>query len=190
MDTAATKLAGQTVELLVPQGLRDQHAAERTGYAAKPCSRKMGMHPDLTLSGLRKDGSTFPVEIALIPIDTAGTLYSGSGVLVYAAVRDMTERMRMEEALRENLSQLLAAQRIQEHLLPNHPPVLPGFDIAGALHPAEFAAGDHFDFLAMPEQCLGVLVADVTPARSRPCHPHGFDPCLPPLLRGDPRGSR
>jgi sigma-B regulation protein RsbU (phosphoserine phosphatase) len=115
----------------------------------------MGMYPSLDLSGLRKDGSQFPAEIALNPITTE------SGVLVYAAIRDMTERRQMEDALRENRSQLLAAQRIQEHLLPDRPPLLPGFDIAGALHPAEFAAGDHFDFLAMPEQCLGVVVADV-----------------------------
>jgi sigma-B regulation protein RsbU (phosphoserine phosphatase) len=148
------ELAGQTVELLVPRGLHDQHVADRTAYAAKPRPRKMGMH--LSLSGLRKDGSEFPAEIALTPIET------DSGLLVYAAIRDMTDRTRMEKALRENLSQLLAAQRIQEHLLPDHPPVLPGFDIAGALYPAEFAAGDHFDFLAMPEERLGVVVADVT----------------------------
>ncbi len=39
--------------------------------------------------------------------------------------------------------------------------MLPGFDIAGALYPAEFAAGDHFDFLTMPDQCIGIVVADV-----------------------------
>ncbi len=149
------ELAGQTVDLLVPHGLRNRHAAERMEYAAQPRSRQMGMHPGLELRGLRKDGSEFPAEIALSPIETE------AGVLVYAAIRDMTERRRMEEALRENLSQLLAAQRIQAHLLPDHPPLLPGFDIAGALHPAEFAAGDHYDFLAMPDQCIGVVVADV-----------------------------
>jgi sigma-B regulation protein RsbU (phosphoserine phosphatase) len=147
-------LAGQAVELLVPCGLRDQHVADRTAYARTPRSRKMGAH--LSLNGLRKDGSEFPAEIALTPIETE------SGMLVYAAIRDMTERTRMENALRENLSQMLAAQRIQEHLLPDRPPVLPGFDIAGALYPAEFAAGDHFDFLAMPDQCIGFVVADVT----------------------------
>ena len=147
------ELLGQTVELLVPQGRRDQHVADRTAYDARPRPRKMGEHP--SLSGRRKDGSEFPVEIALSPIETE------SGVLVYAAIRDMTERTQMEKALRENVSQLLAAQRIQEHLLPDHPPVLPGFDIAGDLYPAEFAAGDHFDFLTMPDECLGVVVADV-----------------------------
>lgn len=150
------ELRGQMVELLVPHGLRERHAADRVDYAAKPRPRKMGVHPGLQLNGLRKNGSEFPAEIALSPIET------DSGVMVYAAIRDMTERKRMEETLRENRSQLLAAQRIQEHLLPDHPPLLPGFDIAGELHPAEFAAGDHFDFLAMPDQCMGVVVADVT----------------------------
>jgi PAS domain S-box-containing protein len=156
------ELGGKTVERLVPRGLRDQHVADRTIYAAKPRSRKMGAR--LSLSGLRKDGSEFPAEIALTPIETE------SGVLVYAAIRDMTDRARMEKALRENLSQMLAAQRIQEHLLPDHPPVLPGFDIAGASYPAEFAAGDHFDFLTMPDQCIGIVVADVAG--------HGIGPAI------------
>ena len=147
------ELLGQTVELLVPHALRDQHAADRAVYTAKPWSRMMGMHP--SLSGLRKDGSEFPAEIALSPIETE------SGLLVYAAIRDVTERTRIEKALRENMAEQLAAQRIQEHLLPDHPPVLPGFDIAGSLYPAEFVAGDHFDFLTMPNQCIGIVVADV-----------------------------
>lgn len=148
------ELLGQIVELLVPPALRERHVPERAAYAVLPRLRKMGKHP--ALSGLRKDGSEFPAEIALSPIETE------SGVLVYAAIRDVTERLRMEKTLRENLSQLLAAQRIQEHLLPEHPPVLPGFDVAGSLYPAEFAAGDHFDFLTMPDHCTGIVVADVT----------------------------
>lgn len=147
------ELLGQAVELLVPHCLRQQHVADRAVYSTKPRLRIMGMHP--SLSGLRKDGSEFAAEIALCPIETE------SGVLVYAAIRDITERTRMEKTVRENLSQLLAAQRIQEHLLPDHPPVLPGFDIAGSLYPAEFASGDHFDFVTMPDHCIGVVVADV-----------------------------
>ncbi len=147
------ELLGQTVELLVPQALRRAHAAERAAYRANPQARTMGGRPNLT--GRRKDGSEFPAEIALSPIDTR------AGLLVYAAVRDLTERMQLEQTLREQMSQLLAARRIQEHLLPKGPPSLPGFDIAGAVFPAQFAAGDHFDFPAMPNQCLGVVVADV-----------------------------
>ena len=156
------ELLGQTVELLVPHGLRGQHAADRAAYAARPYPRVMGTHPGLR--GLRKDGSEFPAEIALSPMETE------QGLLVYATVRDLTELKRAEEIVRENLAHLLAAQKIQEHLLPKHPPVLPGFDIAGALYPAEFAAGDHFDFLPMPDDCLGIVVADVAG--------HGIGPAI------------
>lgn len=148
------ELLGQTVELLVPHALRSRHAADRERYTSNPKPRTMGMHP--RLSGLRKDGSEFPAEIALSPIQT------DSGALVYAAVRDLTERTQLEKALRDQMSQLLAAQRIQEHLLPVCPPPLRGYDVAGALYAAEFAAGDHFDFLPMPDHCVGVVVADVS----------------------------
>jgi len=154
------ELLGQSVELLIPHGLRRQHRQDRAAYAAKPHRRTMGMHP--SLSGLRKDGSEFPAEIALNPIGT------DQGMLVYAAIRDLTERRRVEATLQENLSQLIAAQKIQQHLLPRCAPELPGFDIAGAVYPAEFAAGDHYDFLAMPDHHLGIVVADVaghTPAQ-------------------------
>jgi sigma-B regulation protein RsbU (phosphoserine phosphatase) len=156
------ELLGQTLELLVPHCLRGQHVAQRAAYAEKPHPRMMGMHPGL--SGLRKDGSQFPAEIALSPIGTE------QGLLVYAAIRDLTERRRAEEALRYNLSQLTVAQKIQEHLLPERPPVLPGFDIAGASYPAEFTAGDLFDFLPMPDQCIGIVVADVAG--------HGIGPAI------------
>lgn len=147
------ELLGQSVETLVPAGLRRQHAVDRAAYSAKPWTRQMGQHPNF--NAVRKDGSEFPVEIALSPIETE------SGVLIYAAIRNVTERLRMQMALEDSRSQLLAAQRIQEHLLPERPPVVPGYDIAGHLYPAEFAAGDHFDFLAMPDGHLGIVVADV-----------------------------
>ena len=156
------ELAGQTIELLVPDGLRGQHRTDRAAYAASPRRRTMGVHPNL--SGLRKDGSEFPAEIALSPIETE------QGMLIYAAIRDLTERRRTEKTVQENLLQLMAAQKIQEHLLPEHPPLLPGFDIAGASYPAEFAAGDHFDFLTMPDQCTGIVVADVAG--------HGIGPAI------------
>jgi len=75
---------------------------------------------------------------------------------------DITEHKQTEQALRDREAQLLAAQRIQEHLLPRRPPAIPGFEIAGASLPAEFAGGDHFDYLPMPGQSLGIVVGDVT----------------------------
>ena len=51
---------------------------------------------------------------------------------------------------------MIAAQAIQRRLLPQNPPVLEGFDIAGVCDPAEFAGGDHFDYLTMPDGRLAV----------------------------------
>ena len=79
-------------------------------------------------------------------------------------------RKQSEKRVSENEMQLLAAQRIQEHLLPKEPPQLPGFDVAGASHPAEFTGGDTFDYLPMQDGSLGVAIGDVTG--------HGFAPAL------------
>lgn len=159
---AREEMLGQTVEFLVPQAAREQHVQNRAAYAAQRQSRMMGMHP--ALSGLRKDGSQFPAEIALSPIG------EGPGMLIYAAIRDLTQRKLAEKALREHEAQLLAAREIQEHLLPECPPALPGFDIAGATYPAEFAAGDHYDFLPMRNDCLGLVIGDVAG--------HGIGPAI------------
>jgi PAS domain S-box-containing protein len=83
---------------------------------------------------------------------------------------DITEKKQAMETLREHEAQLLAAQRIQEYLLPRSAPSLPGFDIAGMCHPAEFAGGDYFDYLPMADSTLGLVIADVSG--------HGFAPAL------------
>lgn len=77
------ELTGEPIERLVPEDVRDQHVAERDGYLDAPTRRPMGA--DLDISARRKDGTTFPVDVGLAPIDT------GDGVEVLAAVRDITE---------------------------------------------------------------------------------------------------
>jgi hypothetical protein len=108
------ELVGQPVELLVPDGVRDQHPAHRAGYVADPRPRPMGA--GLELAGRRQDGSTFPAEISLAAIDTA------EGILVTAAVRDITERLEFQaertrlqaEAERERLEgQMHQSQRLE-----------------------------------------------------------------------------
>lgn len=64
----------------------------------------------------------------------------------------------------------MVAQEIQEGLLPHSAPVLDGFDIAGGLSPAQFAAGDYFDYLTMADGSPGFAVGDVSG--------HGFGPAL------------
>jgi PAS domain S-box-containing protein len=84
------ELAGQPVEMLVPDAVRDAHPGHRAGYLADPRPRPMGA--GMELAGRRRDGSTFPAEISLSAIDT------DQGILVSAAVRDVTERRRTAEA--------------------------------------------------------------------------------------------
>jgi PAS domain S-box-containing protein len=82
-------LLGKPVEVLVPKRYRANHPKLRTAFLASPSSRPMGAGRDLY--GLRKDGSEFPVEIGLNPIDTE------EGTMVLAAVVDISDRKRAEE---------------------------------------------------------------------------------------------
>jgi PAS domain S-box-containing protein len=88
------EILGQPLEILVPEAQRDGHARHRFAYAADPKRRTMGS--GLTLHARRKDGSTFPAEICLSPIHTA------EGTLISSAIRDITERVRLEEQLRQS----------------------------------------------------------------------------------------
>jgi PAS domain S-box-containing protein len=79
------ELAGQPVEMLMPDAARTVHAQHRAGDMADPHLRPM--RADLELAGRRRDGTTFPAEISLAAIDTS------DGMLVTAIVRDMTGRL-------------------------------------------------------------------------------------------------
>jgi formate hydrogenlyase transcriptional activator len=87
-----SELLGQLVEVLVPDAVRIAHVRHRSGFSEAPRSREMGS--GLELKGRRKDGSTFPVEISLSPLDEP------EGHFVASAIRDMTERRKIQEALR------------------------------------------------------------------------------------------
>ena len=87
------ELLGLPVEVLVPNALRGGHAQHRADYWDHPVTRPMGT--GLALHGRRKDGSSIPVEISLSPVK------SDDGFRVTAVIRDISERRKTEERLRE-----------------------------------------------------------------------------------------
>ncbi|MBZ0176694.1 MAG: PAS domain S-box protein [Candidatus Methanoperedens sp.] len=89
---AGKELIGRLVEILIPQRFRKRHDEHLKGYIEKPRIRLMGS--EFNLYGLRKDGTEFPVDIALGYLETEG------GIIVLSIVRDITEYKRMEEAIR------------------------------------------------------------------------------------------
>ena len=85
------ELIGEPVEMLVPKRFRDRHGGQRQRFISGGLTRRMGTGLDLV--ACRKDGTEFPAEIGLSRIQTAG------GVLISAAINDITERKSAEVEL-------------------------------------------------------------------------------------------
>jgi len=91
------ELIGQSVEILVPERFREEHADYRQNFFAEPRSRPMGAGRDLYAR--RKDGSEFPVEIGL------GLIDDENGLIVLSSIIDITERMVANDKLKQAVNE-------------------------------------------------------------------------------------
>lgn len=145
------ELMGLSVETLIPHDLRVIHSRHRATYMQAPHTRLMGM--GLELFGIRKDGTRFPVEISLSPIDSL------QGPLVMSVVRDVTERNATEARYRA------VAENANDSVI--------SID----------SRGDIIYFNRAAEQAFGYAAAEVTgspltrliPERYREAHQQGLD---------------
>lgn len=85
---------GKAMDFLMPEHFRARHEKHHEGYYADPHARPMGS--GLELLALRKNGDEFPVQISLTPLETDGR------TLIAAAIRDVSDSKRAEQALRES----------------------------------------------------------------------------------------
>lgn len=117
------ELLGQTIELLIPERFRKVHVQHRAGYMQHPTMRPMGL--GMELIAMRKDGSEFPVEISLSPMETP------DGTFVTTIVRDITERVRLEDE-RNRLRLELEMERERDRI---------GMDLHDGIMQEIYAAG-------------------------------------------------
>lgn len=98
------QLLGQSVEQLVPSRFRDGHTNHRRAFTAESRVRPMGAGAQLY--GLRKDGTEFPVDISLSPLETE------EGKLVLSAIRDVSARVALQAQLDESRMQVVSSARL------------------------------------------------------------------------------
>jgi PAS domain S-box-containing protein len=146
-------LVDAPVDILLPQHLRERHVRHRKRYALQPHLRPMGA--GLDLAGQRADGSTFPVDIMLNPIEHRGE------PMVIAVVRDVTERRATEAAARMNWAMF-------ELLFERSPDAIFVVDERGRIEHVNAAAEGAFE--CSRERMRGQVIEMLLPERFRDGH--------------------
>ena len=142
------ELMGQSIEMLVPERFRRQHPGLRNSFFGKPASRPMGAGRDLF--GLKKNGSEFPIEIGLNPIETE------EGTMVLSAIVDITSRKRLEDRFRQ--------------VVESAPNAMVMINAAGEIAMVNAQAERVFGYLR--DEMLGKPIEMLVPQRFRPNHPN------------------
>jgi PAS domain S-box-containing protein len=107
-----------------------------------------------TVINQRKNGEHFHAEQTITPIKDSQT---GEVTCFVSVLRDMTEHLQ----LREREIEMRVGAAVQRRLFPQIAPVVEGFDISGAVSPALATCGDYYDFIAMPDGRVMLVIADV-----------------------------
>jgi PAS domain S-box-containing protein len=103
------ELVGQKVKNIIPEGFAERLIADGTRTPAEALAQQIGM--GIELQGRRKDGSDFPIEIMLSPLESA------EGILITAAIRDITRRKQAEEAERQGEKLSLMVQGVKDYAI-------------------------------------------------------------------------
>jgi len=140
------ELLGQKVTNIIPEGFAERLIADGTRTAAEALAQQIGT--GIELYGRRKDGSEFPIEIMLSPLESA------EGILVTAAIRDITTRKDAER----HLAQMEARYR---GLLEAAPDGMVVVDQSGAIVLLNVQAEKHFGYRS--DELLGQKVTNIIP---------------------------
>ncbi|WP_020182268.1 PAS domain S-box protein [Methylotenera sp. 1P/1] len=142
------ELLGQVIDILLPERFRHQHPHHRASFFSDLSPRAMGTGRDLY--GRRKDGSEFPVEVGLNPIET------DDGVKVLSAITDISARKRMEERFRQ--------------VVEAAPNAMVMVNKAGLIEMVNTQAEIIFGYSR--DELLGQVIDILLPERFRHQHPH------------------
>ena len=148
------EIIGQDVEILVPERFRQAHPGHRDAYKTHASVRPMGA--GLELFGRRKDGSEFPVDIMLSPMETA------EGRVVISVIRDISDRKKVQEAIRRSEQQFRA-------LFEFSPDAIVASDHEGRITEVNARVESMFGY--QRGELLGQPIDTLVPERFRHTHP-------------------